>query len=364
MNFFDVRISEESKQLVSDCLNTGWISEGQRVLEFEDLLQSKGLSNPVTVNSGTSALHLALIVAGVGEGDEVIIPSQTFVATGLAVLMTGAKPVFADVDLCTGNILPSSVIRMISSKTKAIIPVHWGGYPCEMDDLALIAETNNLFILEDAAHALGALYKGQPVGSLSRFTAFSFQAIKHCTTGDGGAVCCINKEDAHKVKTLRWFGIDRTKARPSILGERQFDIHSLGYKYHMNDIAASIGIGNLKSFPENLEQRREIGKYYREQLSNFSGITIMDCRDENEHSFWFFSMLVENRNKFIKMMASNNIPASVVHQGIHKYSVFDECRKDLENQIVFDKKHVALPIHSKLSLEDTEKIVKVIKEGW
>ena len=364
MNFFDVFVSEESKRLVSECLDTGWISEGQRVKQFEELLLKRGFNNPVTVNSGTAALHLALAVAGVGKGDEVIIPSQTFVATGLAVLMTGARPVFADVDLKTGNILPNSVLRLITQQTKAIIPVHWGGYPCEMDELGTIADGNNLFILEDAAHALGALYKGRPIGSLSRFTAFSFQAIKHCTTGDGGAVCCQRVDDARKARTLRWFGIDREKSEPSILGERSFDIDFLGYKYHMNDIAASIGIGNIQSFTERLKKHREIGKFYRAELNGIPGVTLFECRNEEEHTFWFFSFLIESRNDFIRMMTEKEIPVSVVHQGIHKYSIFDDCKKDLDNQKIFDGKHIAIPIHSKLTIDDVDMIIEAIKTGW
>lgn len=364
MNFFEVYIDDYAKNLVMECLDTGWISEGRRVGQFEELLQNQGFINPVTVNSGTSALHLALAVAGVGRGDEVIIPSQTFVATGLAVLMTGARPVFADVDLKTGNILPSSVRKMITSKTKAIVPVHWGGYPCEMDELYAISDENNLFILEDAAHALGAKYKGKFIGSISRFTAFSFQAIKHCTTGDGGAICCLSDDDAEKARTLRWFGIDRKKSEPSSLGERQFDIDTLGYKYHMNDIAASIGIGNLGSFDSRLKQHREIGKFYREELKEISGVTLFDCRNENEHAFWFFSFLVENRIDFMRMMTEKKIPVSVIHQAIHKYSIFNDCKIDLENQRIFDNMHVAIPIHSKLTSEEIEKIVEVIKGGW
>ena len=364
MDFFDVNINDYAKDLAMECLNTGWISEGKRVKQFEELLQNRGFTNPVTVNSGTAALHLALTVAGIGKSDEVIIPSQTFVATGLAVLMTGARPVFADVDLKTGNILPSSVKRMITQKTRAVIPVHWGGYPCEMDELSVIAKENNIFVLEDAAHALGARYMGKPIGSLSRFTAFSFQAIKHCTTGDGGVICCQSEDDARKARTLRWFGIDREKAEPSILGERSFDIDTLGYKYHMNDIAASIGIGNLQSFPERLRRHREIGKFYRAELKKLPGINLFDCRSEDEHAFWFFSFLVDNRNDFIRMMAENKIPVSVVHQGIHKYSIFNSCKKELDNQRIFDGMHIALPIHSRLHEEDIARIVSCIKKGW
>lgn len=364
MKFFNVHISEQAKEYVAECLESGWISEGETVSQFEEALKSIGLHNPVAVNSGTSALHIALKAAGVGLGDEVIIPSQTFIATGLAVLMTGAKPVFVDIDLSTGNLLIESVISMLTSRTKAIIPVHWGGYPCEMDELAQIADENEIFLLEDAAHALGAKYKGKPIGSLSRFTAFSFQAIKHCTAGDGGAVCCLNKNDASTIRTLRWFGIDRTVSKPSILGERQFDVNQIGYKYHMNNIAASIGLGNLETFGERLERRRKIGHKYRTGLVEIPGVRLLECRDENEHAYWLFSILVDNRNAFIQMMHEKEIPVSVVHQGIHKYSVFKTCKKEINNQSVFDEKHIALPIHSALTDSDVERVIDAIKNRW
>src|SRR5262249_43887055 len=158
----------------------------------QELATTLGLIRPVAVNSGTSALHLALEVAGVGSGDEVILPAQTFVASGLSILMCDAAPVFADIQPFTGNIDPGSVRAKITARTKAIMPVHWGGYPCDMDEINAIARGHDLAVIEDAAHALGAIYKGRPVGALSRFTAFSFQAIKHLTTGDGGALCCLD----------------------------------------------------------------------------------------------------------------------------------------------------------------------------
>jgi len=364
MDFFDVGISAKARRNVMECLDSGFISEGERVKEFEAALASLGLGNPVAVNSGTSALHIALQAAGAGPGDEVIIPAQTSVATGMAVLMAGAEPVFADIDPGTGNISPDSVRRMVTGRTRAVIPVHWAGYPCEMDELAEIASESGLFVLEDAAHALGAKYKGRPVGSLSRFTAFSFQAIKHCTTGDGGAVCCTDEADSDLVRELRWFGIDRRRSEPSVLGERQFDITRVGYKYHMNDFAASMGLGNLEELPRSLAWRRRIGASYMKGLSGVPGVTLLECRNPGEHAFWLFSMLVEDREGFIRMMKDEGIPVSVVHQGIQKYSVFGGCRGEFEGQRVFDERHIALPVHPSISDEDCGRIVDRIRHGW
>lgn len=365
MDFFNTYISDKSIQLATQVLNTGWVSEGRLVKDFEATLATQlDIINPVAVNSGTSALHLGLALAGVGPGDEVIIPSQTFVATGLVVLMQYAQPVFADIQYETGNIDPESIRQKITEKTKAIMPVHWAGYPCDMDEINAIAQEYNLAVVEDAAHALGATYRGKPVGSLSRFTAFSFQAIKHLTTGDGGALCCMHEEDHHQAKARRWFGIDRANSKPSILGERDYDISAVGYKYHMNDLAASVGLGNLTDFPENLKKRRLIASIYQKQLNDLPGLVLLDYQDDRESAYWLFTILVEERENFIRRLKEYGIPASVVHLRIDHNSVFGGITPNLYNQERFNQNQVAIPVHEGLSDEDVGHIVDIIKQGW
>ena len=174
MDFFNTHISDKAISSVKDVLKSGFVSAGNIAKNFEDALERElGLINPISVNSGTSALHLGLAVANIKPGDEVILPAQTFIATGLAVLMQGATPVFADIQYDTGNIDPESIRNKITERTKLIIAVHWGGYPCDMDEINNIANEFNILVMEDAAHALGALYKNKPIGSISNFTAFS-----------------------------------------------------------------------------------------------------------------------------------------------------------------------------------------------
>jgi len=365
MDFFYTHISPKAIELASHVLRSSWVSEGKMVKEFEiQLNKSLGLANPVALNSGTSALHLALVLAGVGPGDEVIIPAQTFVATGLAVLMPRATPIFADIDPTTGNISVASIKEKITDRTKAIIPVHWGGYPCDLDEINELAEYHNLAVIEDAAHALGATYKGKPVGAISRFTAFSFQAIKHLTTGDGGALACTDAEDSRKAIVRRWFGIDRANNRPSILGERIYDITECGFKYHMNDLAAAVGIGNLDDFPQRLLRRCEITSLFRDKLSNIPGLELCRWRDDRESACWLFTILVEQRENFIKKLAENGIPTSVVHLRIDRNSVFGGIKGDMPGQDLFNAKQIALPVHEMLSSEDVEKIIVTIKSGW
>lgn len=365
ISFFNTYISKKSLDLVKEVLDSTFISEGKKVKEFEQSLSNTlRFVNPVSVNSGTSALHLGLAVAGLGPGDEVILPPQTFVASGLAILMTGATPVFADIAYLTGNIDPKSIKEKITEKTKAIMPVHWAGYPCDMDEINLIAKENNLFVIEDAAHALGATYKGKPIGSISDFTAFSFQAIKHLTTGDGGALCCLNENHYQEARNLRWFGIDREDLKPSILGERVFDIDKVGFKYHMNDVAAAIGLGNLEEFPLHLKRRREIAKTYRDELKDVPGLQLLDYEDDRESAYWLFTILVENRLDFIKKLKKEGIPTSVVHQRINRFSVFGGLTPNLPNQEKFNENQVAIPLHSGLRDEDVDLVIYCIRKGW
>jgi len=365
MDFYATTVSPQAIELATEVLRSARLSEGARVAQFEAALSDQlGLVHPVAVNSGTSALHLALVVAGIGPGDEVILPPQTFVASGLAILMQLAVPVFADVDPRDGNICPASVRAKITARTRAIMPVHWGGYPCDLAEINRIAAEHGLAVIEDAAHALGAGYRGKAVGAISRLTCFSFQAIKHLTTGDGGALCCLAEEDHRAARTRRWFGIDRENAAPSLLGERVYDIDCCGYKYHMNDLAAAVGLGNLAAFPQILARRQEIGRWYRDHLSDVPGLELLRTEDDRTHAYWLFTVKVQRRSEFIRKLKDHGVPASVVHQRIDRYSAMGGVREDLPGQAEFDRQQVALPLHSSLRQEELEEIVEVVQSGW
>ncbi len=365
MHFVDTYISEKSIKLATEVLKSGFVSAGKYADKFESELEDQlGIVNPVTVNSGTSALYLALAVAGIQPGDEVIIPAQTFIATGFSVLMHYAVPVFADIQYETANIDPESIRQKITDKTRAIIPVHWAGYPCDLDEINDIAREYDLAVIEDAAHALGSVYKGKPIGAVSRFTAFSFQAIKHLTTVDGGALCCLDKDDTYQAKRRRWFDIDRENSKPSILGERIYDAKNTGYKCHMNDLSAAIGIGNLEDFPLKLKRRIEIAGIYRDEFKDIPGLQLLTYKNDRKCAYWLFTMLVERRIDFIKKMKDKNVPASVMHQRIDNNSVFGGIRPDLAVQSKFDEDQVSIPVHSGLTDKDVELVVDTIKKGW
>ena len=365
MTFNWTTISEEAIANAAAALRSGFVSEGKQVKRFEEELAVRlGLVRPVALNSGTSALHLALILAGVQPGDEVIIPPQTFIATGMAVLMREATPVFADIQYGTGNIDPASVREKITAKTKAIIPVHWGGYPCDLGEINEIAKTGHLAVIEDAAHALGATYGGKPIGAVSRFTCFSFQAIKHLTTGDGGALCCLRPEDEKRARVRRWFCIDRDNSPPSFLGERVYDAHEAGYKYHLNDLAAAVGLGNLEVFPKVVARLREIFSRYRREFATVPGLTLLECKDDRESACWLFTLLAERRDDFLRALQGRGVPASVFHQRIDRHSVFGGTRNDLPNMARFNNDQAAVPLHVGLSEEDVETVIGAVKAGW
>lgn len=364
ISFFDTTITPDAISLVNEVLRSGRISAGDKAAHFEaSLSEQLGIIHPVSVNSGTSALHLALAVAGIGPGDEVILPAQTFIATGFAILMQGATPVFADIELQTGNLDPIDFKSKISDRTRAVIPVHWAGYPCDLQEINKIAAENNIVVIEDAAHALGASYRSMPIGSISAFTAFSFQAIKHLTTGDGGLLACRSFSDAKQARKLRWFDIDRDEALPGVLGEREYDADQLGFKYHMNDLAAAVGLGNLPSLPGRLARHKRVAVQYREGLKDVAGITLLKNSDDRESAYWLFTMLVQEREALIHKLREHHVPSSVVHLGIDKNSVFGGYAQ-LPQQRQFDQLQLSIPIHSNLDDEQVHHIISAIRSGW
>lgn len=365
INLHSTTITQDGIDLVLETLRLTHISAGKKANLFEQMISEKyGFENTISINSGTATMALSLMAAGVGPGDEVILPAQTFIATGHVILQCGATPIFADINKFDGNISVDSIRDKITEKTKAIIPVHWAGYPCDMDPISELAKKNEIYVIEDAAHAFAAKYKGRWIGSISDFTSFSLQAIKHLTTGDGGLVICKSSEMAELIKRLRWFDIDREKSTLSILGEREYDAINVGFKYHMNDIAASLGIGNLGSIDSKIARIKSVAKIYETELNNVSGLQLMKYEEDRESSYWLFPLIVENRIDFINKLKENGVPSSVVHLGIDKNTVFGGKDYSLINQRYFDDNQIHIPIHADLSDEDVRLIVDTIKSGW
>ncbi|GAF75342.1 unnamed protein product [marine sediment metagenome] len=358
-------VSRSAIKYAAKTLSGAYIGQGPLVKKFEQNFAGVvGAKNPLAVNSGTSALYLALALIGLGPGDEVITTAQTFIATSHVILALGAKPVFADVKYLSGNLDPADIEHRITSRTKAIMPVHWAGYPCDLDEINKIARKHNIAVVEDAAQALGASYKDSPIGAISDYTCFSFQAIKQITTVDGGMLCLGSLKVYQQAKRRRWFGIDREKRKPTILGEPKWDVSEIGYKFHMNDVAASLGIKHLEEFPRIYGRLGKIANSYRRSLSKIPGITLFEDSPDKKSGHWVFCLHVQRRPDFIKMLKSKGVMASVVHLRIDSNSIFGGLRLDLPNLERFTKTMVCLPLYFKLKDSDLSYIIRCIKQGW
>lgn len=362
---FKPSVTESVVERVAATLRAGWLSEGRQVREFEEKFAGKfKLPQALALNSGTAALHLAVLGAGVGPGDEVILAAQTFVATAMAVLQVGGTPVFADIQPGGPNIDPSDTERRITARTKAIIVVHYGGYPCDMDEINAIAQKHGLQVIEDAAHALGASYRNRPVGTLGDFAIFSFQAIKQLTTGDGGMLVCREAEAHQTAYRRRWFGIDRASRKPSPLGQPEWDITEVGYKYHMNDVAAAMGLAQLDGFDTAQARRQALNRLYRAELGRVPGLSLLEEKDDRASAYWLFTICVERRLDFIQTLKSRGVEAAVWHQRIDRNSLFGGEQQDLPNQAHFNDKQVSIPFRDTLSDDEVQTVLHAVKNGW
>ncbi|MBI3978493.1 MAG: DegT/DnrJ/EryC1/StrS family aminotransferase [Chloroflexi bacterium] len=324
-------------------LMSGYIGQGPRVDQFEKaLVPLFGNQNVLTLNSGTSALHLALRLAGVGHGDEVISTPMTCSATNEPILERGARIVWADINPLTGNIDPLDVERKITPRTRAIVAVHWGGYPCDLDELNRVAHKYGVKLIEDAAHALGATYKGRRIGSHSDFACFSFQAIKHLTTVDGGALTCRTTDDYRRGKLLRWYGIDRETERKDFRCEE--DIREFGYKFHMNDVCATIGLEQLKYVADIVARDQANAAYYDQRLTGLSGVTRLDYKPDRRSAYWLYTILVEDRLDFMSQMTQAGITVSQVHARNDKHTMVRDFVCNLPGVDVFTEKQVSIPV--------------------
>jgi perosamine synthetase len=361
-------VSQESRDLVQQVLSSRWIGEGQQVKDFEQALKERfGFLYPVALNSGTAALELALALAEVGPGDEVVTVAQTCTATNMPILRAGAKPVFADVQYLTGNIDPNDIEHRITSKTKAIMVVHWAGLPCDLDKIHWVARGmwgEKLPVIEDAAHALGAMYHGRPIGTISPYTCYSFQAIKQLTTGDGGCLAVTQHDAWEAACRRRWFGIDRDHRTLLDNGYSFSDQHEAGYKMQMTNVAAAIGLGNLTHWPEIRSRRRDIVGRYREALKDMAGITLLRNCDDRVSGNWLFTMHAERRDAFCLAMRARGVEASIVHIRNDRHSLFAPLRDDLPNTARWNETAISLPLHNHLTDDDVGYVLDCIGQGW
>lgn len=361
---FKVYMSDKIKDEIVKTLYSGYIAQGPRVEEFEFHLKNfLDVPRILSVNAGTHALQLACHLAGV-KGKKVISTPMTCSATNTAIMAAGGDIVWADVDPTTGNISPESIEDRLKhhKDIAAIMMVHWGGYPCDIDEINALGQKYGVKVIEDAAHAFGATYKDSRIGMLSDFTCFSFQAIKHLTTIDGGALVCRDEKDHARGKLLRWFGIDRDGPRKDFRCEQ--DIPEAGFKYHMNDINAVVGIENLKDIDFVLGRHRQRGMYYDWSLRN-TPIGLLKRESWKQSAYWIYTILVQDREHFTKYMTENDITVSQVHarNDLHTMSrEFLYTAKNLPGLEQFTKHQTNIPCGWWVTDAEANKIQQVIAD--
>jgi perosamine synthetase len=359
---FAVHMPKEVDAPLLEVLHSGYIGQGPKVDEFELLLSKYfGTRNILTLNTGTSALHLAYRLAGIDCKYEVISTPMTCSATNLPILANNGEIVWADIHPKTGLIDVLDVERKITEFTKAIVCVDWGGTPCDLDALMALGAKYKLKVIEDAAHAFGATYKKRKVGTLADFTIFSLQAIKHITTIDGGLLMCKSTDDYRQGKLLRWYGIDRETDRKDSRIEE--NIADWGYKFHMNDVTATIGIVQLGFIDGILEQHRANAKYYAENLDpKVYYPHTKDLTYECNPSYWLYTVVMPSpdmRDAFVEYMKQNNVQVSRVHARNDTHSVFGEFQRNLPNVTRYNDSMVCIPVNWKLTKEEKAYIVSL-----
>jgi dTDP-4-amino-4,6-dideoxygalactose transaminase len=323
--FHKAAVGEAEAQAAAAVIRSGWLTMGPHTVEFEEkFAKYVGAKHALAVCSCTAALHLALEAIGLKSTDEVLVPTVTFTATAEVVAYFGARPVLVDVDPATLNISTADAGRRITTKTKAIIPVHFAGQPCDLNEITDLARRHNLHVIEDAAHALPASYRGRPIGAVSEATCFSFYATKTLTTGEGGMVTTDDDAIADRIRTMRLHGIGRDAwKRYSAEGSWYYEVQAPGYKYNMNDVQAAIGLVQLAKCDEMHAQRTAIAKRYDESFSKLPTLETPTLRTERESAMHLYVLrlnteqLTISRNDFIRELKEREIGASVHFIPLH-----------------------------------------------
>ena len=374
---FKVFMSKNAPSKVSDVLMSGYIGQGEKVEEFEKNLAHHFKNDKIlTLNSGTSGLHLAIHLLkkpqskeswpGLNYGDEVLATPLTCTASNWPILANGLNIKWVDINPLNLNLCLDDLERKISKKTKLIMLVHWGGYPNDLDKINEIVEKKErelnikVKIIEDGAHSFGSKYKGNFIGNHGNFTMFSLQAIKHITSIDGGLLVCPDKYQYERGKLIRWYGIDRDGERKDFRCEE--DILEWGFKFHMNDVCATVGIENLNHYSEIVTKHIDNANFYDKNLKNSDRVTLLQREQGFESAFWIYSLLVEDRDEFYKYMDSCGITVSQVHARNDKHTCVKEFSSDLPKLEKTIDKVVSIPVGWWVSNDEREYIVECINK--
>lgn len=355
---------------LSGVLQSGYIAQGPKVDELEEKFQEFfGNALCATVNAGTSALHLALRLVRdtCGDRNTVLSIPLTCTATNFPILANGFDIRWVDTDPTTCNADMVDLRRKIGPDVAAIMVVHWGGSPCDLDALRSIQDQcEQLYgyrppIIEDAAHAFGAKWDGELLGNHDNFVTYSFQAIKHFTTGDGGLLISPTYEQHKKAKLLRWFGLDRENS-PDMRCEQ--NVKDWGYKFHMNDINATIGLRNFETVEEVVHKHRDNGYFFDEMLKDIEGIELVDKHPSSEPSYWIYTLRVQDREAFVKKLAGAGIAANQVHDRNDKHACLSKYRTPLPGTDELMSDMISIPCGWWVGEDERDHIVDTIEGGW
>lgn len=367
-------IGDEEIKAVVEALKSDWITQGPKIAEFEEkFCKYIGCKHAVAVSSGTAALHVANIAAGIKKGDEAITTPFTFAATSNSILYEGGTPIFADITDETYNINPDEVKKAITSKTKAIIPVHFAGQPCDMNEIQRMAEDSSLLVIEDSCHALGANYHGKKIGSFSDMSVFSFHPVKHITTGEGGMITTNNEELAELAQKIRNHGISRDAMER--FGQKSswfYEMQHLGYNYRMTDIQAALGIIQLEKLDGFLKRREEIAKTYDLTFKDVPEVITPQVKKDVTHAWHLYVIQLDsnnlkiNRDKLIEAMRAENIGVNVHYIPVHLHPYYRDNlgfkKGDFPNAEAVYENAVTLPIFPSMTKQDSEDVIESVKK--
>ena len=372
--FHKADIGDEEIAEVVNVLRSGWLTTGPKVREFErEFAAMVGAEHAVAVNSCTAGLHLALEASGLREGDEVLVPTMTFAATAEVVTYFKAKPVLIDCVKDTLNLDTDRIEEAITNKTRAIIPAHFAGHPCEMEPIQSIARTHGLRVIEDAAHALPARYQGKMVGGIADFTCFSFYATKNITTGEGGMVTTDNAEWAARVRMMSLHGLSRDAwNRYSAEGSWYYEILSPGFKYNLTDIAAALGLAQLKKCDRFWKSRERLATLYHEGFRDLPEIICPQAAPHVQHAWHLYVIQLDldrlriGRNEFIQRLQQAGIGCSVHFIPLHLHPYYRDKwgyrPSDLPVSNMVFQRIVSLPLYSKMTDADIDHVIVTVKD--
>lgn len=359
-------LGAEELASVKTVFDSCWLGLGAQVFEFEQGLQKfLGARHAVCTNTGTTAIHLALDALDIGRGDEVIVPSFTFVATAQAITATGAKPVFCDIHADDLNMDVSDVRKKITKKTKAILPVHYRGMPCDMDEILALAGRHDLHVVEDAAHAFGSSYKGKKIGSFGEITCFSFDPIKNISCGEGGAVVFQDDALLERMQQKRILGIDKdTWSRYRNERSWFYDVVTSGYRYHMSNISAAIGLVQLKKYEPMNRRKVEVAKQYDAAFRDIEGVTLLRTNDYKDIGLFVYILKVDTRrNELMDFLATRGVASGIHYIPSHVFTFYKKKGVHLPvTEQIYDQ-ILTLPLFPDITDNQVNQVIDAVRSG-